>query len=134
MQIDMKPITISRVGLIVLSALGTIGGAQLSFSHLIHGEICPMIGPVPACNIVLVGYSLILLATMTQTHRTLVLFVAGWVPVSMLAITGVTLEILYGATCPPGPAGIPQCFISLAMSMLSLIFFIMFLRSSRKKS
>lgn len=50
---------LARYALISLALLGTIAGASLSTSHLQTGETCPMLGPLPACYVVFIGYMLI---------------------------------------------------------------------------
>lgn len=116
--------SIARGALFVLAGLGCFAGARLSLEHIQHGEICPLLGPVPACIIVCLGYLGVLLAAIFRTKpfaRTL--FYLGWVPVFGLALMGVVLELSKGDICPSGAAGIPQCFFSLGMAMACLILF-----------
>jgi len=54
--------TLAHGSLLLLSGFGFLAGAQLSVNHLRHGEICPMIGPVPACIIVFFGYLMVFIA------------------------------------------------------------------------
>jgi len=83
-----------------------------------------MIGPIPACIIVFIGYFLALVSTVIYKKKyALKLFYIGWTPVFLLAISGVILELTRGQICPPGPAGIPKCFISLAMAILAAVLF-----------
>ncbi len=107
-----------------LAALGTIAGARLSLSHLEHGEVCPMLGPLPACIVVFLGYLFILIATfIIRQDKSKLLFFIGWIPVVGLASIGVVLELVRGDTCPPGGFGIPQCFYSLAMAITVFVLF-----------
>lgn len=116
--------TLARLTLIVLASLGTFAGAKLSLEHLPHGGVCPMLGPVPACIIVFLGYLLILLSAIFLSKRiSKPLFYIGWTPVFLLALIGVTLELTKGQTCPAGAFGIPQCFFSLAMVLICLGLF-----------
>ena len=116
--------SIAHLALIVLAGLGTIAGASLSWEHLQHGEICPMLGFVPACIVVFLGYLAILLATIfIKKSYSTKLFYVGWTPVFFLALAGVGLELTNGDTCPPGAIGIPQCFYSFAMAVASLLLF-----------
>ena len=83
-----------------------------------------MAGPIPACIIVFLGYLLILLAGVFLSKRiSKPAFLLGWTPVFLLALIGVTLELVKGQTCPPGAFGIPQCFFSLAMVLTCLALF-----------
>lgn len=122
----MKPAiqTAARFALTALAGLGTLAGGRLTAEHLQHGEICPMAGPIPACIIVFLGYLLILLAGLFQSKRfSKPAFLLGWTPVFLLALIGVSLELVKGQTCPPGAFGIPQCFFSLAMVLACLALF-----------
>jgi len=111
--------------LVLLSGFGVFAGARLSLSHLEHGEICPMIGPVPACIIVFLGYGAIFIAALLiRQKKTRKLFALGWTPVFLLALVGVILELVQGQVCPPGAGGIPQCVFSLAMVLICLGLFV----------
>ena len=114
----------ARFGLIGLAGFGTLAGAKLTLEHLQHGEICPVVGPIPACIIVFFGYLLMLVSAILLGRRiSKPAFYGGWTPVFLLAFIGVTLELVKGQTCPPGVFGIPQCFFSLAMVLACLGLF-----------
>ena len=120
----------ARLALIALSGLGTLAGARLTFEHLPHGGVCPMLGPVPACIVVFLGYLLILLSAIFLTKSaSKKLFYVGWTPAFLLALMGVIAEIgvMLGLRedhiCPPGALGIPQCFFSFAMVLICLVLF-----------
>jgi len=117
-------VTLARMGLLLLSGFGFLAGTQLSVNHLQHGEVCPIIGPIPACVIVFFGYLMIFLAAII-VHKSWskTLFYFGWTPVFLLALFGVIIELTKGHICPPGPAGIPQCFLSLAMTAICWLLF-----------
>ena len=114
----------SRVALIVIGGFGTLAGLKLSAEHLQHGEVCPTLGPLPACIVVFLGYLCVVLAAVFL-KKTFVkrLFYIGWTPVFLLALMGVILELTKGHVCPPGAYGIPQCFFSLAMVLICLGLF-----------
>jgi len=118
----------ARVGLVLIAGLGVWGAGASSLNHLISGEICPTLGPLPACVAVLAGYMLIAVAALVGRRASTIMFWAGWAPVAMLALLGVGLEITVGDTCPRGFGNIPQCYISLAMAVAALIVFLMFRR------
>ena len=120
----------ARLALIALSGIGTLAGARLTFEHLPHGGVCPMLGPIPACIVVFLGYLLILLSAIFLTKSaSKKLFYVGWTPVFLLALMGVIAEIgvMLGLRedhiCPPGALGIPQCFFSFAMVLICLVLF-----------
>ena len=109
----------TRRALIGLGGLGMLAGAKLSIEHLQHGEVCPMLGPIPACIVVFFGYFGVVLATLfIKRPFSKKLFYVGWTPVFLLALIGVGLELTKGHVCPPGAMGIPQCFFSLAMALI----------------
>jgi len=109
----------ARLGLMVLTIFGTLAGAKLTLEHLKHGEVCPTLGPIPACIIVFLGYFLMLgAAAFIKKRLSKPAFLLGWAPVFILAFLGVTLELIKGETCPSGAFGIPQCFFSLGMVLL----------------
>ena len=117
--------------LLLIAAFGTMAGFRLSHEHLTVAEICPTLGPVAACVIVFAGYLLVLIATIfVKKTWALKLFYIGWSPVFLLALAGVVFELTRGEICPPGPAGIPQCFISLAMASVAWILFFVIRKSA----
>ena len=128
----------ARIALIILSGLGTLAGLKLSITHIQQGEICPVLGPIPACIIVFLGYLCVLLAAIfikiTFTKR---LFYIGWTPVFLLALMGVLIEvgvmmgIIKDHICPIGAYGIPQCFFSFAMILICLGLFKLALKTPR---
>lgn len=78
-----------------------------------------MLGPVPACIFVFFGYLSIFIAALLRCKPVSKrLFYMGWLPVFSLALYGVITELTRGQICPPGPAGIPQCFFSLLMAIV----------------
>jgi len=112
---------IPRLALVVIAGFGTWAGLTLSIEHMQHGEICPMLGPIPACFIVFLGYlSVVLAALFVKKSFAERLFYIGWTPVFLLALMGVILELTKGHICPPGAYGIPQCFFSLTMALVCL--------------
>ncbi len=120
--------------LLLISGFGLMAGAKLSLEHIQHGEVCPMLGPVPACIIVFLGYLAVFLAAVfIQKPWAKKLFYTGWTPVFLLAFIGVGLELIKGQTCPPGPAGIPQCFFSLAMITACWLMFRFYQASAPRK-
>ena len=126
MLLNMLP----RFALIILAGFGTQAGLKLSIEHMQHGEICPMLGFIPACIIVFLGYLCVVLAAIF-VKKTLAkrLFYVGWTPVFLLALMGVIVEIgvmvgwVKDHICPIGAYGIPQCFFSFAMALICLGLF-----------
>ena len=111
--------------LLALTLAGTVTGAQLTVEHMKLGEICPMLGPIPACAIVFISYLIMFITTLLigkSAHARL--FYVGWIPVFLLASLGVIIEITGTHICPPGPLGVPKCFYSLGVAVLCLALFI----------
>jgi len=126
-------IVMARGLLILIAGLGSLAGARLSLHHLKLGEICPVIGPIPACYIVLLGYLCVLVAAIRPSKNgSKQLFYFGWTPVFMLAVAGVMLELTKGNICPKGLAGIPQCYISFVMAGLCWWLFFYVHRTRRR--
>ena len=93
--------TIARIGLRLLSGFGLTAGAGLSLEHLKTGEVCPMLGPMPACILVFLGYALVFIAGIGASKSwASKVFYIGWTPVFLLALMGVILELTRGQTCP----------------------------------
>ena len=115
-----------RLLLVLVSGFGALAGLSLTVEHIQTGEVCPHLGPIPACYLVLVAYAMIFASAFTLGKSIGVrLFVVGWIIVFGLAASGVVMELIVGETCPPGPAGIPQCFISFSMAVACLVFFVL---------
>ena len=136
MSINILP----RLALIVLAGLGTLAGLRLSIDHMQQGEVCPMLGPIPACIIVFLGYLCVVLAAIfvksTFSKR---LFYIGWTPVFLLALMGVVVEVsvilglIKDHICPIGAYGIPQCFFSFAMVLICVGLFKLTLKTAASK-
>lgn len=123
----------ARAALLVLALFGAIAGINLSISHLSTGETCPIIGPLPACYLVAIGYSLVAISAISATAKwSRNIFFLGWTPVAVLAGFGVVLELAGRDTCPPGAGNIPQCFYSFLMALICLILFLVFRKFGAK--
>ena len=120
----MKPALAFQIPLLAISGFGVFAGAQLSITHIQQGEICPLLGPIPACFVVFIGYSLMFIAAIKATSTfSGKLFYIGLTPIFLLAAFGVVMEIIQGSICPDGLLGIPQCVFSLIMALASLGLF-----------
>ena len=97
-----------------------------------------MLGPIPACIIVFLGYLCVVIAAVfIKKSFVKRAFYIGWTPVFLLALMGVTTElaIMLGLDadhiCPIGAYGIPQCFFSLAMVLICLGLFKLSLKTAK---
>jgi len=107
-----------RTAIVLLASIGVLGGGRISISHWTGEASCPIIGSLPACYIILIGYSLIVLSMYPRLQKAFVLFLIGWVPVVMLALTGVVGELTDVLQCPHLENGIPQCYLSVALALI----------------
>jgi len=122
-----------RLILLGLATIGIASGGALSISHFHEGGTCPMLGPLPACYLVFIGYSLIGLSTITPARISKLSFYIGWVPIFGLAAVGTMLHIFVGDTCPVSDNGMPQCYMSLALALVILgVFYFMARLQSQK--
>ncbi len=121
MNLGMARLARLSIAVICAFALYKLSGV---ISQHIQGNACPMLGPVPACYLVFLGYAAMLLAVAFNPLRTLWLFFAGWGPVFFLALSGTVLELFSKPTCPRTDSDTPMCFLSLGVaSFLIVIFF-----------
>jgi len=104
-----------RTAIVLLASIGVLGVGRISITHWVGEASCPMIGPLPACYIILIGYSLIVLSMFPRLQQASVVFLIGWVPVIMLAVSGVVGELTGILQCPHLENGIPQCYLSAAL-------------------
>ena len=108
----------SRLLLAIVAMFGLIPAALLTGEHFSTGTACPPIGPLPACVLVFAGYGLIFYSAMAWGWKRHLAFLAGWLPVSILALLATVLEIANGPVCPRAFIFLPQCFLSLLLSIL----------------
>jgi len=113
-----------RLGIVGVASWVLTGLAPLILDELSGIIACPMLGPIPACYLVGIGYFAMAVAVIFSPRRLMVLFLVGWAPVFLLALTGSTLEILGRPTCPASPSGTPLCYFSLAVASLLLPAFL----------
>ena len=121
--------------LLVLIAVGLYGAANVSFDTLTGIAPCPRVVGIPACFVVLAGYSCMLLALVLKlTARLKRLFLIGWLPVFLLALIGSILELMNGNTCPKSESGIALCYLSLMFSVAVIALYSFHLKLLRAKA
>jgi len=113
-------LSILLVSVLALSRLFPVVTEQLSGL-----EACPLLGPVPACYLVFAGYIAIGLSVVLEPLRSGWLFLSGWLPVFLFALSGTSLELLGRPTCPRSESDVPLCFFSLAIASGLLAAFIL---------
>lgn len=107
-----------------LLGVGLYGALSVSYTTITGTSPCPSIAGIPACFIVLAGYSLMLLATfITQTKKSTWFFFTGWAPVFLLAFVGSIFEIGNGDTCPKSSSGLALCYVSLTFAIAVIVLY-----------
>ena len=107
-----------RTAIFLLAGIGVLGVGRISVMHWTGEAFCPMISSLPACYVILITYSLIVLSMYPRLQKALLVFLIGWVPVTTLALTGVVGELTGILQCPHLENGIPQCFISATFALI----------------
>lgn len=126
---------ISDITLWVLLAIGFLGALKVSYANF-TGSPCPYIAFVPICYIVLIAYGLMIAAMLIRNNRCKhYFFCAGWGTAFVIALVGSAAEIFAGGgVCPSSGGGslrgassssIPLCFISLALTIVILVLFLL---------
>ena len=115
-----------KVILLGLLGLGFYGALSVSYTTVTGTSPCPNVFAVPACFVVLFGYSMMLLATFWQKHlKSKIIFLIGWLPVFLLAFFGSILEMSNGSTCPKSNSGLALCYVSLSLALVvAILYFI----------
>ena len=124
-----------RALLLGLIAVGLYGAFNVSYDTLTGVAPCPAIVGIPACFVVLAGYSLMLISVVLQPlAKFKLLFLAGWMPVFLLAITGSIFELMNGSTCPKSESGIALCYLSLMFSIGVIVLYAFYLKLPSAKA
>lgn len=124
-------VRVMRGAIVALAVLGVWGVGNISLSHALGEMSCPMLGPVAACYIILVGYTLILCSMFVSLTRSLFMFIAGWAPVILLALAGVVGELTATLACPASAIGIPKCYFSALLSAVIGLLYWRFYRMQK---
>ncbi len=119
-----------RIALIAIVLFGLWGAGRLSYDQYQSGEACPVLGDmVPACYIAFGGYVLIALGVaisiLMPGAAGSYFFWGGTFIAGGLAALATVLELVKGGVCPVGPYGIPMCYISLALSIVIAVLFML---------
>ncbi len=120
----------------MLALVGLAGVIPVSYSELVSDSACPHLGPIPACHIVSVAYAAIFLCTIHSRIWTAQFFLAGWLPVFLLAFAGTALEWMGHGTCPKTSSEIPKCYFSLGLAsaiILPFLIHLWILRQDKKR-
>ena len=116
-------VTTARLVIVGLCTVGLFGVAPIAFLQATGAAPCPALGFLPACYVVLLGYALIGVSVYISDRIRPSLFIAGWIPVFGLALTGSGMETLGYEACPRNADNIPTCFFSLALTIALIVAF-----------
>lgn len=111
-----------------LSAVALYGVIPVSYNTFLKIGTCPMLGVVPACYVVTIGYSLIILSLFLKNST---IFLIGSLPVFILAFFGSSYELMGQKTCPRNAVGTPLCYYSLAVIIVVIFAFYLWRKASR---
>jgi len=116
-----------RTAIVLLASIGVMGVGRISIIHWTGEASCPMLGSLPACYIILIGYSFVVFSMYPHLQKASVLFLIGWIPVVILALTGVVGELTDVLQCPHLENGTPQCYLSAALALfIGLLTWLLF--------
>ena len=107
---------ILSLSIVILGLIGFWGVSKISYLHFSGHESCPMLGMLPACYIVFLGYFMIVLSMLPRIPRSKMIFIIGWLPVIILALVGTAGEVTQTMSCPHTNTGIPKCYFSAVFS------------------
>jgi len=116
---------LARLSILLVSVLAIYRLFPVVAEQISGLEACPLLGPVPACYPVFVGYLAIGLSVVLVPLRSGWIFLSGWLPVFLFALAGSSLELLGRPTCPRSDSDVPLCFFSLAIASALLAAFIL---------
>jgi len=116
---------ILRLAIALISGFALLNAFSLSAKEWSTTGACPSISGVPACYVVAVAYLLIFISTLSNKRLLYKrLFVIGAGIVFGLAVAGSVMQITGLGECPKTANGFPMCYVSLAISLLLIVFFI----------
>ena len=117
--------SIGRCGILIAGGLGVLVAGNRTLRDLIIGDVCPDLGPVPVCGIILLSYAAILGYGLLYQRVSKALFYVGGFP----AITGPALGSLREIQSPNFcqstlHSSVPDCFVLLSVSILAVLCFV----------
>ena len=126
-------VNVLKIVLWGLLGTGFYGALSVSYTTITGTSPCPNIGGVPACFIVLLGYTVMLVASLLpKCSKAHWLFLLAWTPVFLLAFFGTIFEIGDGNTCPKTTSGLALCYVSLAFAIIVALLYFLILKIRRR--
>ena len=104
--------------------MGLYGAISVSWKTITQTAPCPQVMGVYVCYVILICYSLMVLAQlMRQSLLQNVIFYGAWAVVFGVALFASILEFGNGQTCPKSSTGFAMCYASLLLSgSIGLLF------------
>jgi hypothetical protein len=104
--------------------MGLYGAISVSLKTITQTAPCPQVMGVHVCYVILICYSLMVLAQlMRQSLLQNVIFYGAWAVVFGVALFASVLEFGNGQTCPKSSTGFAMCYASLLLSgSIGLLF------------
>tara|TARA_R110002096_G_scaffold126328_15_gene273008 strand:- start:610 stop:1017 length:408 start_codon:yes stop_codon:yes gene_type:complete len=110
-------------GLLGVLVVATSAAFRLSLKEFNTAGSCPILGPVPACYLVLAGFAAALVGHLAGKYQWgRILFLLGLGFPTLLAIIASIGESAGFIECPKTSTGVPMCYLSLAICILAWIF------------
>jgi len=117
--------------IILIAGFAIYGTFGLVMNEWRVGNICPEILGIPACYIVLVCFTIALIAHLLPSSKGKWIYFFFVGIVTLIASTGTIGELTGMAKCPRTAGGTPMCFISLAICLSLLASKIALLKIKR---
>ena len=117
---------VAQRGFLITAIAGLITAGLRLLNELNSGDVCPQLGPIPFCAIVLVSYLPIVIYAAKFPQAPKLLFLVGGFPAVFSPLAGSLGELrspnvnFCGSSLP---GGVPDCFILASLSILLLLFF-----------
>ena len=121
-MIDIGGYSIWYIGIIALLGFAIFGSGSLAMSEYTKGNVCPKIFNIPACYLVLLFFLMGFLTHFSKSKLSLILFFTLISMLGILALAGAIGELTGSGKCPRTSGGMPMCYISLAICLVTLIF------------
>jgi len=122
--------SVARLSILLVCVLALYRLFPVVTEQLRGLEACPLLGPVPVCYLVFIGYIAIGLSVILAPSRSGWIFMFGWLQVFLFALLGTSQELLGRPTCPRSASDVPLCFFSLAIASALFAVFILARRTA----
>ena len=121
--------TIGRRGIVVAATAGVLAAGVRLFHDLNISDVCPEIGVVPVCGIVLVSHAAILGYGAWWPRLPSALFYVGGLPALVFPVLGSFMEAQSPNFCKGTlDSAVPDCFVlaGIAVAILGSFFWLNF--------